>query len=147
MTRASGHRSRGLNVLRTGLVLLAGALPMLACSNGVTGPSTLAGVWKLQSMERPGAAPFVPEDPERYTVVFLDNGRVGVTADCNQCGGTYSLSDESLSVSPLACTLILCPTPHGGEFASLIDGRSSLESDARGELAIQSSKGRLILRR
>jgi heat shock protein HslJ len=146
MTPASGTRLRALNGFRAGLALLAGTLPLLSCSNGVTGPSPLAGVWKLQSMESAGAERFVPDDPDRFTVAFLD-GRIGVTADCNQCGGSYSVSDEKLYVSPLACTLILCPTPEGGRFASLIDGRSKLESDARGELAIQSPEGLLILSR
>lgn len=146
MTHASSSRSRALNGFRTALALLAGALPLLSCSNTVTGPSTLAGVWKLQSMEIAGSERFVPDDPDRFTVAFLDS-RIGVTADCNQCGGTYSVSDETLYVSPLACTLVQCPTHEGGRFASLIDGRSKLESDARGELVIQSSEGTLILTR
>jgi heat shock protein HslJ len=144
MTHPFGNRSRALNGFRTGLALLAGALPLLSCSNTVTGPSTLAGVWKLQSMELAGAERFVPDDPDRFTVAFLDS-RIGVTADCNQCGGSYSVSDETLYVTPLACTLVQCPTHEGGQFATLIDGRSKLESAARGELVIESSEGKLIL--
>jgi heat shock protein HslJ len=146
MTRPFARKFRAHRGFRAGLALLAGALPLLSCSDGVTGPSTLSGVWKLQSMELAGAERFVPDDPDRFTVAFLDS-RIGVTADCNQCGGTYSVSDETLYVSPLACTLVQCPTHEGGRFASLIDGRSKLESDARGELVIQSPEGTLILTR
>lgn len=104
MTNPFGERALVFSGFRAGVALLTGALPLLSCSNGVTGPSGLGGVWKLQSMELAGAPRFEPDNPERFTVVFLDDGRIGVVADCNQCGGTYSLSDGTLSVPPLACT-------------------------------------------
>jgi heat shock protein HslJ len=146
MRRVFGYKLLCFNSLRAYLAVVASALVLVSCSGSVTGPSGLSGVWKLQSMELPGTAPFVPEDPDRFTVVFLDTGRVGVTADCNQCGGTYSASDEAVSVSPLACTLILCATPHGAQFAGLIDGRSRLEASSPGQLLLQSSEGRVTLR-
>jgi heat shock protein HslJ len=128
------------------LAVILGALPLLSCSAQVTGPSDLGGVWKLESMEATGAARFVPENPDRFTVQFHADGRIGVVADCNRCGGTYSVSDGSLTVPPLACTLILCPVPQGGQFASLVDGTSLIEKDGD-ELEIESSEGKLKLRR
>lgn len=148
MTRSSNETARVFSRLRAALVALACALSLPGCSDEVTGPSELVdGVWKLRSMEFGDAAPFVPDNPDRFTVEFQADGRIGVVADCNQCGGTYSVSDGKLTVSALACTLILCPTPQGGQFASLIDGATSIEKDGDDELEIESAEGKLLLRR
>jgi heat shock protein HslJ len=130
------------------LAVLAVLLPLLSCSENVTGPSDVVGnAWRLESMQLAGAAPFTPADADRFTVEFDDDGSVGVVADCNQCGGSYSVSDGTLSVSDLACTLILCPTAEGGQFASLIDGTSRIEREGENRLVIGSSEGTLVLRR
>ena len=127
--------------------MLAVTLALSSCSDGVTGPSDIAGsTWKLQSMEFAGAARFVPDNPDLFTVEFQADGRIGVVADCNQCGGTYAVSDGTLTVPAMACTLVLCPTPQGGQFASLIDGTSSLDKEET-ELEIESPEGKLVLRR
>ena len=147
MNHPSNPRARVLGGLRTALAVLAGALPMLSCSDEVTGPSDLGGgPWKLESMELAGGSEFVPDDPDRFTVEFRADGQLGVVADCNQCGGTYSVSAGTLGVPALACTLIACPAPEGSQFASLIDGTSSIERDGE-ELEIESSEGKLTLRR
>jgi heat shock protein HslJ len=137
----SGRRFVGV------LVLIAGALVHAACSDDVTGPSDIVGgAWRLESMELNGADAFVPSDPSRFTVVFNTDGTLGVTADCNQCGGSYTLTGGNMTAGPLACTLIACPTNRGQEFASIIDGTSSLELDDD-ELEIEGSEGTLVLTR
>jgi heat shock protein HslJ len=146
MTHPHG-RARVLSGLRTALAVLAGALPMLSCSDEVTGPSDLeGGPWKLASMELAGASRFVPPDPNRFTVEFRAGAQLGVVADCNQCGGSYSVSAGTLAVPALACTLIACPGPEGSQFAGLIDGTSSIERDGD-ELEVESSEGKLTLTR
>jgi heat shock protein HslJ len=45
-----------------------------------------------------------------YTLAFAD-GRVSLRADCNSCGGTYTLSGDMVTLGPnLACTRAACPT-------------------------------------
>jgi heat shock protein HslJ len=131
------------------LAVAAAGLPLVSCTDGVTGPSDLmGGVWKLQSMQLTGASSsFVPDDPDRFTVEFKSDGLVGVVADCNSCGGSYSVSGDQLSVPQMACTLALCATAQGGEFASIIDGTSTLDKDGEDTLEIVSSEGRLTLKR
>lgn len=129
------------------LVVFAGALVHAACSDEVTGPSDLVGgPWRLESMVLEDAAAFVPEDPSRFTVEFNADGTLGVTADCNQCGGSYTLNGGNLTAGPLVCTLVACPTNRGQEFATLIDGTTSLDLDGD-ELEIESSEGTLVLTR
>jgi len=144
-TRSSG-KVRLFSGFGAGMVVMAGSLLGTSCSDQVTGPSDLlGGVWKLQSMEVAGASsPFVPDDPDRFTVAFEAGGRLGVVADCNSCGGSYTLDGEALTVPPMACTLALCATPSGGEFASLIQGNASIDLDGD-TLEIVSPGGRLAL--
>lgn len=129
------------------LFLFACALGAAGCSDEVTGPSDLeGGVWRLESMEIEGGAAFAPEDPSRFTVEFNPDGTIGVRADCNQCGGSYTLSGDRLTVGPLACTLVACPTNRGQEFATLLDGTTSVDADDD-ELEIESSRGSLAFTR
>jgi hypothetical protein len=84
----------------------------------------MEGVWVLREMRLAGADAFVPGDSSRFTVEFAPDGGMGVVADCNQCGGTYTLDGEALVVPDLVCTLVLCPTPEGQQFATLLEGTS-----------------------
>jgi heat shock protein HslJ len=129
------------------LVLFACALFHPGCSDEVTGPSDLeGGTWRLQSMALDGADAFVPEDRSRFTIEFGADGNLGVRADCNVCGGSYTLSGGRMTVGPMACTLVACPTNRGQEFATLIQGTTSVELED-GELEIESDGGTLELTR
>jgi heat shock protein HslJ len=149
MINPSNRRSRVFRGFRVAMVASLAALPLLSCSDGVTGPSDLmGGVWRLQSMEvSGGTSRFVPDDPSRFTIEFKADGVIGVRADCNSCGGTYTLRAERLSVPELACTLVACPTPEGGQFAALIDGETTLDKDDDDVLELESPDGRLVLER
>lgn len=144
---AASPRTRARSRFGSGY-LLAASLALASCSSDrLTGPSDVTGEpWKLRSMEIPGEPTFTPPDPSRFTVRFESNGHVGVVADCNQCGGTWSLDEHRLIVSTLACTRVACPTPHGDRFAGLIDGASTVDLED-GELEIESARGRIRLRR
>lgn len=136
-----------LRSLRNVLIVVAAALPLLSCSEEVTGPSDVVGtVWRLESMQRTGAARFVPDDPSRFTIEFKADGSLAVRADCNGCGGSYTLNGGTLTSGPLICTLVACPQPEGQQFAGIIDGTSQLDKDGD-ELEIESSEGTLVLTR
>lgn len=140
--------TRAMSRLRKGSLALFLGLGLVSCGDDVTGPSDLQGpAWTLESMEFQGTAAFVPEDPGRFTVQFGADGTIGVRADCNQCGGPYTLSGDRLTTGPLACTLVGCPTNRGQEFATLVDGASEVEIEDDGKLEIESSEGTLVLTR
>jgi heat shock protein HslJ len=147
MTHDPRLETRVLKSLRNLLVVIAAAGPLVSCSEEVTGPSDVVGtVWRLSSMERTGAARFVPDDPSRFTVEFKADGQLGLRADCNVCGGSYTLNGGNLTSGPLVCTLVACPRPEGQQFASLIDGTSDVDKDDD-ELEIESPEGKLVLTR
>jgi heat shock protein HslJ len=128
--------------------LLLGTLVVVSCTDGdITGPSDLKDVtWRVLSLEPSGSAAFSPPDPSRFTVRFLDDGRVEAVTDCNQCGGTYTVSDDTLTVPEMTCTLVACGTPYGGQFESLLEGSGEFDRDGD-RLTIVSAEGRVRLSR
>ena len=149
MTHPSIRNTLSGRTLRAGALAALMSLSLISCSDGVTGASdVVGGVWRLSSMRLAGAtSSFVPEDPARFTVEFKADGTIGVRADCNSCGGSYALRGDQLSVPGMACTLALCATPQGGEFANLIEGVSTLDRDGDATLVLGSPDGTITLAR
>ena len=48
-------------------------------------------------------------DPERYTVLLRDGGKLQARFDCNRGSGAYKISDGKLAFGPLASTFMACP--------------------------------------
>lgn len=135
---------------KTGLTLLALATSLAsACGDAVaTGPSAVVGgVWKVRSIETSTGGFVTPSRPENYTVEFGEAGRVSVRADCNVCGGTYSISGASLQFGALACTRAFCgPDSNDRPFLEILGGATRLA--VRGiELSIDAPAGTLRLNR
>ena len=129
---------------------LAGVMSLgllTSCEDGVTGPSDLSGTWRLQAMRLPGGQDMVPPDPARFTVEFEGDLDVRVQADCNGCGGSYTLDDDELTTSNLTCTLIGCPSaPLDTQYVGILVGTSEIDLDDD-ELTLSSSRGTLRYRR
>lgn len=130
------------------LAAVAGAALLLASCDDVVGPSDLAGgEWQLRLLEHPAQGVFRPEDPSRFAIRFGEDGSLGITADCNVCGGSYSIEDGRLEVEGVFCTLIACPgAPVDQRFLEVLQGTSTLDG-GENELTISSSRGRLELTR
>ncbi|HVR70842.1 MAG TPA: META domain-containing protein [Vicinamibacteria bacterium] len=124
----------------------AGVLTLVAltsCEDAVTAPSDLGGEWRLTSLSGLDAVPTPPPATGRFTLQFEADGQVFVHADCNGCGGRYTLGGHTVTVSRLACTLIFCPSsPFDARYLSLLDGEAAfdLEGDV---LTITSPRGTL----
>jgi heat shock protein HslJ len=103
--------------------------------------------WRLVSIQLSGSPVASVDQPDRYVLELEEDGDVGVTADCNGCGGRYSINGSSLTVSGLACTLALCAAPSfGGEYVVILEGASSFQVED-GLLTIASARGRLTFSR
>jgi heat shock protein HslJ len=94
------------------LLVLMLALGAVACDENPIAPTEIRNVtWKLETIERPGSATITVPNPEQYTLRFESNNNLAVRADCNSCGGRYTLDGSSLSIGDMACTLIACAVP------------------------------------
>jgi heat shock protein HslJ len=130
-----------------------------ACSDFPTAPSDssmvsggymaaqLEGTWSLSSIKPAGAQTQNRPDGATYTVTFTD-GRLSTRADCNVCGGVFSISGNTLVAGPgLACTRAACPTmAFENVYTAILSGDSTTVLD-RDTLTLSSSRGVLTFTR
>ena len=101
----------------------------------------LAGTWTLQSLHPAGDVDQTTPAGASYTLTFAD-GRLSTRADCNRCGGAFTLSGQTLTAGPtLACTRAACPTmAFESTYTRLLGGDSNVTlSD--GTLVLSSARG------
>ena len=101
----------------------------------------LAGTWTLRSLQPAGGADESTPSGASYTLTFAD-GRLSTRADCNMCGGTFTVSGQTLTAGPaLACTRAACPTMgFESTYTRLLSGDSTVAlSD--GTLVLSSARG------
>jgi heat shock protein HslJ len=139
------------------LVALAAAAAAACTSTAshVTGPTTVpdsslnaeavSGTWRLASLQRAGQPAEAVPAGANFSVRVAQS--LHVTADCNLCTGAWSLSGNTLSVGPLACTLAACRTmPFDTTFVSLVSGASTATQQGD-TLTLSSGHGTLVFRR
>ena len=93
-------------------LLIASVSGLVACASesggDITGPT-----WHLISLttNTPQRAAPVPEEArENYTITFNDDGTFNAKADCNQVGGTYTITGNAQIAIPSGpSTLPACP--------------------------------------
>ncbi|GEM_PF-5527463 len=69
--------------------------------NGVT--------WKLEEIQEASEKTIAIDDPEKYTLEFLPNGKVAVRADCNYGRGSYEMQGQQLTIEVNILTRAMCP--------------------------------------
>jgi heat shock protein HslJ len=65
-------------------------------------------VWGWQYTRQSGVQ-LASVTPARYTLTFLEEGRLAVTADCNRGGTAYRIQDDRMTFELIAMTKMLCP--------------------------------------
>jgi len=118
--------------VRVFMLLLALALVLASCNDSSSDPSTQSlptGVlWNLQAFELNDGTTIgvvVAGEAARYRVLFREDGRVEIKADCNVCGGTHETSGSALTIEVGGCTRAFC-------------GDDSLENEFKAALASTS---------
>ena len=64
-------------------------------------------VWRWQKSES-ATGKITVEKPENYQIEFKANGKIGVKADCNGGGGSYTTEDNNISFARIFTTKIFC---------------------------------------
>jgi len=70
--------------------------------------SVLNKTWQWVSTITPVEKIEVP-NPERYTIILTDDGKLQARFDCNRGGGEFKISPGKLSFGPLMSTRMACP--------------------------------------
>jgi heat shock protein HslJ len=95
---------------RLGLTLLVALVFLLAACGKSTSTNSITGiVWQWTAMQEtvPASQSVVP-NPQNYTIIFNMDNTVTIKADCNQVGGTYTVSGSNLTIILGPSTLMYC---------------------------------------
>jgi heat shock protein HslJ len=96
------------NVIGVALAMLAG-LVLAACTSASGSESITGTTWQWSAMQETAPAHLsVVPDPENYTIAFNTDGSVEIKADCNNAGGSYTLSGSSLTIQVESSTMAYC---------------------------------------
>lgn len=103
--------------LRGGSFLLAGLAWVLAACGGADAPAdTLAGTrWQLREYGSPSGPPGMIEvlSSAAPTLEFGEDDAVHGSGGCNNFHGTYAVAGDSLTLGPLASTMMFCGEEEG----------------------------------
>ena len=107
----------------------------------------IAGTWRLSSMQVAGEAAQTAPAGATYTLSFAD-GRLSTRADCNTCGGAFTLAGNTLNAGPaLACTRAACPTmAFEVVYTGILSGESTVTLSGN-TLVLNSTRGALYFAR
>ncbi|MGR9087003.1 MAG: META domain-containing protein [Gammaproteobacteria bacterium] len=75
--------------------------------------SILSRTWQWEMTVTP-LETITAANPERYTILFGENGRIQVRFDCNRGGGDYQLSRGRIAFGPMRATRMGCPPDSQG---------------------------------
>ena len=104
--------------MKQAIAAILGGIVIAGCAGGVPGkeptrntdPQLVVGkTWQWESTITPAEKISVPE-PERYTILLMDDGRVQAQFDCNRGGGSYTIAEGKLSFGPMMSTRMACPS-------------------------------------
>ncbi len=115
---------------------------------GTISPQGLAGTWRLELLQPFGQGAVLTPTGTTYTLTLAATGTLATRADCNTCGGTFTLVGDSLTVaSALACTRAACSTASfEAMYIRILDGESTVGISG-GTMALVSSRGLLRFNR
>jgi len=92
-----------------------------------------------------------PDDPDKYTITFHNDGSLSARLDCNRGVGPWrndiaNATGGTLSIGPLGVTRALCPQPSMGEKLErqLGEVRSFTIADNRLNMALMADGGIIV---
>ncbi len=93
--------------------------------------------WELISIEAEAGSPILIEDSTRYTLNFIEEGRIAFGADCNVGGATYTLEGDAITVTPGPMTLAYCgDESNSDQFVLSLNSATSITIDEIGQLIL-----------
>ena len=115
--------------------ILAGLLSACSTSSeSLLSPSSTApldGTWRLTRMTSAAGIHDEALTANRFNVTFTGSS-LSAKVDCNRCGGSSTLADDTLILGALACTRAACASsPVDSQFAALLAGTKTVSVNYR----------------
>ena len=108
------------------LAILAGSAVLTACAQAAGAAGLEGTLWELFSYQD-AEGETVEVIPDSGARAEFEDGQVSGTSGCNRFSGSYSVDGDSISIGPLASTLMGCPDPLAAQEFGFM---SSLQSAA-----------------
>ena len=100
-------------------------------------------VWTLKSLNETGSPTVTIANPDLFTLMLTDEGKVQARADCNRASASYTIANQTLSVGLLASTQAYCTSaPVDGQYLALLGGENVATVDGD-TLQLTSRRGTL----
>lgn len=74
-----------------------------------TSPQLAGVIWRWEQTLMNNGDTFTPDNPNNYTVQFMEDGALLFQADCNQGSGAYTADSSALTIALGPMTLVACP--------------------------------------
>ena len=103
------------------------------------------GEWSVEDIGGRGII-----DDSRVTLLFGSAGELAGSATCNRLVGTYTVADNTLSISPTGLTMMACPPAlmdQERRFVDLLRDVRRFHVDGTGALVLETSDGDKIMAR
>jgi len=84
---------------------------------------------------------FVPQKPDAFGLMFGNQNQFSATTDCNNTGGTYNISGQSLALTDIFTTLMYCEGSEESEFVGFLSNVESYQFTNKGELLLGLNDG------
>jgi len=92
--------------------------------------------WEWVRVEYTDGRVITPKTPGVFGVTFNSDGTFGVSTDCNQAGGSYTSTGDTLTLSDMFSTMMYCDGSQEGVFTSLLNDVDSYHFTNKGELIL-----------
>ena len=134
-----------MRAFRIVAVALTSVALLVAC--GSSSSSLTGKTWQLTSVTATGTGSVIPPgilpvaDSVRYTITFNDDGTFNAVADCNNVGGSYTTSGNSITITPGPSTLVACPEGSYGDAFTTALGQAATYAVGKNVLTLTLNGG------
>jgi len=119
-----------------------GSALTVSAHDGVHEDDLVGTTWELISIEAEAGAPITIEDSTRYTIYFIEEGRMVIGADCNTAMASYTLTDDGITVEPGPMTLAYCgDESNSDQFVLSVGAAATIAIDEIGQLVLTPGEG------
>lgn len=107
-------------------------------SKANTGELSLTGKnWSWVKTELNDDKMVVPNKDGVFGIKFLEDGKLGISTDCNQMGANYKLNGNELKISSMMSNQMYCENSQEGEFANALGEVKSYMFDKDNNLVLE----------
>ena len=92
--------------------------------------------WTWMSSSYNDGSEVIPKKSDSFILTLGNNGKFTATTDCNQMGGSYASTGETISFSGIYATKMYCAGSEEGEFSKMLETVSGYHFTSQGQMVL-----------